>query len=147
MPSAVREVLEGYVTGRVRAERLVAAVAAAYYGSAPGEEGEARRRLRPVVEVIERASPGVVALSGSSARPGFEVRLAERPFPPDCEPALRRAAEAYLGREAPTQASPGQGATAGPPLGPPPSTSLPPARRGFIARLAGLIQRLFSVGA
>jgi hypothetical protein len=151
MPSPVREVLEGYVTGRVRAERVVAAVAAAYYGSAalaPSGDGEARHRLRPVVDVIERASPGVVALSGSSGRPGFDVRLAERPFPPDYEPALRHAAAVYLAGESFARPVPGQGTAAerapGPPPPPPPS---PSARRGLIARLAGIIQRLFSARA
>jgi len=51
------------------------------------------------------------------------VRPAERPFPKQCEPDLRRAVEAYLG--------------APPPL----------ARQSVMARLAGLFRRLFRVSA
>jgi hypothetical protein len=168
MPSAVEEALEGYVAGRVRAEHVVATVAAAYYGPGAraggatgkgrqkGADVEARRRLEAVVEVIERASPGVVALSGSSDRPGFEVRLVARPFPPECEAALRQAAEAYLGRTPGARPAPGEDTAPAPHLGPlaaaapapaPGSPSPRPARLGFIARLALVIQRLFTARA
>jgi hypothetical protein len=43
------------------------------------------------MEVIERAHPGVVELAGTSEKPGFAVRLAERPFPKKYEPDLREA--------------------------------------------------------
>lgn len=93
MPS-VRDALEGFVAGRVKAERVVEAVAAAYYG----EEGRGKREgLKPVIEIIERAHPGVVELMGTSDGPGFSVRLAERPFPKSLEVALRNAVVVALG--------------------------------------------------
>jgi hypothetical protein len=52
--------------------------------------------LRPLVEIIERAHPGVVELVGSSERPGFAVRVAERPFPKRYEAELRQAVQALL---------------------------------------------------
>src|SRR5438309_391721 len=78
--SLIRETLEGYVAGRVKAERLVIAVAAAYYGreGAPG----IRDGLGPLVDIIDRASPGIVELGGvAEGRQGFDIRLAERSFP------------------------------------------------------------------
>jgi hypothetical protein len=93
--SPVRDVLEGYVAGRVKAERVVAVVAAAYYG----ERGaESRERLRPLMEIIERAHPGVIELTGAAGNPGFTVRLADRPFPKEYEDALREAVQVALGR-------------------------------------------------
>jgi hypothetical protein len=104
MPS-VRETLEGYVTGRVKAERVVEAVAAAYYEKPGVGRGE---WLRPLVDVIERAHPGIVELSSAAAPPGFGVRLATRPFPKEYEGALRQAAQAALAQEsAPTPHAPG----------------------------------------
>ncbi len=93
--SPVRDALEGYVGGRVSAERLVVAIATEYYG----REGKLGTRdgLQPLIEVIDRASPGIVELGSVSGGAGFDVRLAARPFPPDCEAELRRAVEAYLG--------------------------------------------------
>src|SRR5690242_525602 len=82
MPSAssrIKETLEGYLAGRV------------------SPEGVGKRNgLGPLIEVIDRASPGVVELGSVDGGPGFDVRLAERPFPGDHEPELRRAVEAYL---------------------------------------------------
>src|SRR6266545_4030492 len=98
MSSAVRETLEGYVAGRVQAERVVAAVAAAYYGA--GVRGQ-REGLRPLVEVIERAAPGVIELASAPDRPGFEIKLVGRPFPSQYEVELRRAAAAALAASAP----------------------------------------------
>jgi len=120
MSSVVRETLTAYLAGRVTADHLVAVVTAAYYRDA----GRRRRAaLRPVLDVIERASPGVVELAGIREGAGFDVRPAERPFPKQCEPDLRRAVEAYLG--------------APPPL----------AWPSVMARLAGLFRRLFRVSA
>lgn len=100
MSSSVREALQGYLAGRVKAEGVVAAVGMAYYGEGSREKGKARREMRdglqPLVAVIERAAPGVVELGGTASRPGFQVRLAERPFPKQFEAELRRAAEAVL---------------------------------------------------
>ena len=85
--SSANEVLAGYAAGRVSAEQLVAAVTAAYYR---GRGTESREQLRPIMELIERAHPGVVELSGNGERPGFAVRLAERPFPKRYEAELRQ---------------------------------------------------------
>ena len=74
--------------------------------------------MKPLMEIIERAHPGVVHLTGSAEKPGFAVRLAERPFPKEFEPALRAAVEALLG-------------------------DVPP-NPGFVARLFGAIRRLFT---
>ena len=48
------------------------------------------------MNVIERAHPGFIELAGSTEKPGFEVRLAQRPFPREYEGALREAAQAAL---------------------------------------------------
>jgi hypothetical protein len=114
--SPVRAVLEGYVAGRVKAERVVEAVAAAYYNREQG--AGSRERLRPLMDVIERAHPGTIELAGTAAKPGFAVRLAERPFPKEYEPALRAAVEAALPLRTPTP--------------------------GLVSRLFGAIRRLFT---
>src|SRR5438034_9784908 len=76
--TSVNEALTGYLAGRVTAEQLVGTVTAAYYRERGMGNGE---WLKPVIEVIERAHPGVVELAGSAEKPGFAVRLAERRFP------------------------------------------------------------------
>ena len=121
MPS-VRETLEGYVAGRVKAERVVEAVAAAYYG------GKKEGSLRPLMEVIERAHPGVVELSGTPDKPGFGVRLAERPFPKEYEAAFRAAVQAVLGGSVQDVGS---------------SVSRP----GLLSRLYSAVRRLFTASA
>src|SRR5881398_66927 len=93
MSSSVRREVEGFVAGRVKAERLVIAVAAAYYREAGNGK---RETLRPLIDVIDRASPGIVELGTATGGPGFDIRLAERPFPKQHEAELRRAAEAVL---------------------------------------------------
>src|SRR5260221_11101201 len=98
MPSAsspVKDALESYVAGRVKAERLVIAVSAAYYGDARNGQ---RESLQPLIDVIDRASPGIVELGIAAGGPGFDIRLAERPFPKEHEGELRRGAGAGLGR-------------------------------------------------
>ena len=120
--SPVRTVLEGYVAGRVKAERVVEAVAAAYYAKQGGGRGA---WLRQLMDVIERAHPGVVELTSAAAPPGFGVRLATRPFPKEFEPALRAAVEASL-----------VGAQHAAPLRAP--------TPGIVARLFGAIRRLFT---
>ena len=85
--------MEGFVAGRVKAERVVEAVAAAYYG----EHGaRSREHLRPILTVIERAHPGVIELASAPDNPGFAIRLAERPFPKVYEGSLREAVEVVL---------------------------------------------------
>ncbi len=132
MPSAsspVRDALEAFVAGRIKPERLVIAVAAAYYG----ETGRGKREtLRPLIDVIERASPGIVELGSDASSPGFGIRLAERPFPKQYESDLRRAVEAYLASERPTGVI---------------AMSHPPVRAsgpGVIARIVGAVRRLFA---
>ncbi len=91
--SPVKDALESYVAGRVKAERLVVTVAAEYYR----DTGNGKREtLRPLIDVIDRASPGIVELGIAQGGSGFEVRLVERPFPKQHEAELRRAAEAVL---------------------------------------------------
>ncbi len=121
MPS-VRETLEAYVAGRVKAERVVEAVAAAYYD----KQGVGRGAwLRQLMDVIERAHPGIVELTGKTDKPGFGVRLAERPFPKEYEPALRAAVDAVL-------------------VGAQHAAPLRARNPGFVARLFGAIRRLFT---
>jgi len=124
MSSPVRKTLEAYLAGRSDADRVVAAVASAHYTGAR-ESGEGWRRL---VEVIERAAPGVVELARSDGGAGFQVKVAERPFPKGYEDELRRAVEVALS-ELPAVA----------PV-PPAPTRAP----GLMRRLFGAIQRLFS---
>lgn len=127
--SPIRQTLEGYVAGRVKAERLVIAIAAAYYGK-EGTPG-VRDGLGPLIEIIDRASPGVVELGGvGEGGGGFDIRLAERSFPKQHEPVLRRAVEAYLVSHRTTAAIPTP--TAGVPA------------PGVLARIVGAIRRLFS---
>jgi hypothetical protein len=118
--SLVKQAIEGYLAGRVTTARVVEAVAATYYrGTGDGN----REALRPLIDVIERAAPGVVELAGRADGRGFEVRLAERPFPDRYEADLRREAEAYLSRD---------------------SRALIP---GLLARVLGAIRRLFAPSA
>src|SRR6266550_7503616 len=91
--SPVKEALEAYVAGRVKAERLVVAVAAEYYRDALNGK---REMLRPLIDVIDRASPGIVELGTVQGGSGFDVRLAERPFPKQYEVQLREAAATVL---------------------------------------------------
>ena len=91
--SPVKVALESYVAGRLKAERLVIAVSAEYYREARDGRREA---LQPLIDVIDRASPGIVELGTAPGGSGFEIRLAERPFPKQYEAQLREAAEAVL---------------------------------------------------
>src|SRR5439155_12133360 len=77
----------------VKAERLVVTVAAEYYRDAANGK---RETLRPLIDVIDRASPGIVELGTATGGPGFDIRLAERPFPKQYEAQLREAAEVVL---------------------------------------------------
>ena len=95
--SSVNDVLTGFLAGRVSAERVVTVVAAAYYGDGGRGTGE---ELKPVMDVIERAHPGIVDLSSASDKPGFSVRLSERPFPKRLEDELRRAVASVVTRPA-----------------------------------------------
>ena len=91
--TSVSDALAGYLAGRVTADQLAAVVAGEYYGARGSRLGAG---LKPLIEIIERAHPGVVELSGVADRPGFTVRLAERPFPKRYEPQLREAVQTVL---------------------------------------------------
>ena len=92
-----RQALADFLEGRAKAERVVAAVAEACYRSGARRDS-AREGLRPVLDVIERAAPGVVALARTEGGAGFDIRLAERPFPKQYEAELRQASAAVLAR-------------------------------------------------
>ena len=117
--TSVNEALTDYLAGRVTAEQLVGTVTAAYYREPGTGNGE---WLKPVIEVIERAHPGVVELAGSAEKPGFAVRLAERRFPKRLERDLRGAVQTIVGA---------------------PSPSVGPAR-GILSRVFGAVRRLFT---
>src|SRR2546426_12809217 len=92
--SPVKDALESYVAGRLRAERLVVTVAAEYYRDARNGK---RETLRPLIDVIDRASPGIVELGTVQGGSGFAISPAERPFPKQYEAELRRGGGAGLG--------------------------------------------------
>src|SRR2546426_7473033 len=132
MPSAsspVKDALESYVAGRVKAERLVIAVSAEYYREARDGRREA---LQPLIDVIDRASPGIVELGSADGGPGFDLRLAERPFPKQFEAELRQAAEAVLSGGGTREAG-----------GVPPPGATPPASPISLSRLFQRIRHLF----
>jgi hypothetical protein len=129
--SATRALLEGYVAGRVPAERLVPAIAAEYYRSVDRRQREA---LRPVIDVIERAAPGVVKLARTEGGAGFDIGLAERPFSDSHEAELRQAVAGVL-------AAAWGGAGAAPAVG------ALPAAPGFWSRLVDRVRRLFSASS
>ena len=118
------------MAGSLPADRLVATVANRFYGGAGKGERDA---LRPVVELAERAAPGVVSLERSDKGAGFDVRPAGRTFPAEYEAELRGVAAAAL--EASwhdaSQSSPA-------------STSSP---TGFLSRIMTAVRRLFSASA
>lgn len=128
--------MAGYLDGRVPANRLIPALAVEYYRSG---DRKAREALRPVMEVIERASPGVGQLVRTEGGAGFDIRLAERPFPEAEVEALQQAVRSALASTwgegtatptaAPAAASVGRDAGAG---------------QGFLSRLVQAVRRLFS---
>lgn len=102
-------------------------VAAAYYR----EHGaRSREQLQPLMEIVERAHPGVVQLSAAANRPGFEVRLAERPFPKRYEVELRQAVQALLVGGGDVQARP-------------PTRPSPVPRPSLLSRMVAAIRRVF----
>ena len=114
--SSVNDALAGYVAGRMTAAQLASVVAVAYYGK--GGHGK-RDELRAIIEIIEKAHPGVVELSASADKPGFAVRLAERPFPKSYEAALRQVVEGMV--------------------------ITPVPRQSFLARILQAVRRVFRV--
>ncbi len=138
MSSSVRRELEGFVAGSVNAERLVIAASAAYYRDSRNGN---RETLQPLIDVIDRASPGIVELGIATGGPGFDIRLAERPFPKQYEAQLRRAAEAVLAGSGMRGEATDVGAQHAAPLPNAKPTS------GMIARLVRAIRRMFSPSA
>ena len=102
--SSVNDALTSFASGRMTAEQFVSFVAGAYYGDG---RRATRDGLKPIVEIIERAHPGVVELTGNAEKPGFAVRLAERPFPKRFEQELRQAVQAIATRPASPVPRPG----------------------------------------
>ena len=125
-PDAAGRALAEYAAGRMTAQQLVGVVANAYWSQELG--ARSREVLRPIIDVIERAHPGVVELTGSLEKPGFVVKLADRPFPKQYDADLRMAVQAIA--TAPSSSSPT-----------PDSQLLTP---GFVTRLFRAIRRLFS---
>jgi len=139
--SAVRTLLAGYLDGRVPADRLIPALAAEYYRT-----GDQRTRdaLRPIMEVIERAAPGVGQLARTAGGAGFDIRLAERTFPASDEAELRRAVSSTLGAWG---SGGGGGGTAA--VGTPAGEGVREGQRapeapGFLTRIFQAVRRLFS---
>src|SRR5258705_13674067 len=118
--------LAEYLAGRLTAEQVVSYVATAYYRE---QEARSRAQWRPIIELIDRAHPGVVELSATTNRPGFDVRLAERPFPKRYEVELRQAVQALLGVGRDVE------------IGPPPPSPLPPP--SLLSRMVAAIPPAF----
>lgn len=121
--SSTKETLAGYLEGKVKADHLVAAVAATYYRERKALKGEGWREL---IAVIERGAPGVVELAAAEGK-GFEIKLAERPFPSSFEPALKAAARKALA-ETPSSIT---------------STATPAPTRGFFGRIVDRVLGMF----
>jgi hypothetical protein len=140
--SAVRTLLAGYLDGRVPADRLIPALAAEYYRT-----GDQRTRdaLRPIMDVIERAAPGVGQLARTAGGAGFDIRLAERTFPASDEAELRRAVSSTLGAWGGGGGGGGGKAAVGTPAGEGvPKGQREPEAPGFLTRIFQAVRRLFS---
>jgi hypothetical protein len=135
--SSIKPLLEGYLAGQVAVERVVTEVTAVYFRGRSKGEGSG---LRPVVEVIERAAPGVLELASSADRPGFAMRAGERPFPKQYEPALRSAVERVL-HDA------GWGMREATVVSDHPASGRPATGNGWLARLALTLRRVLGRGA
>ncbi|HKA59728.1 MAG TPA: hypothetical protein VKD28_14000 [Gemmatimonadales bacterium] len=123
--SSVNDVLVGYVAGRVTAAQLVASVTAVYYRE---RRNGKRETLRPIMEVIER-HPGVVELSSIAERPGFGLRLAERPLPKRYEPELKAAVQQVVNTLPVTRS---------------PFPEDRPRKMGLLGRIVAALRRVFS---
>jgi hypothetical protein len=126
--TSVNGALGDYAAGRITAEELVSVVTAAYWSQESG--ARSREALRPIIDVIEKAHPGIVELGGTSEKPGFAVRVAERPFPKRHEEELRQAVQNIVGAQ---HAAPLHD----------PSISVPPAS-GFLSRIVAAIRKIFT---
>jgi len=122
---SVNETLSGYLAGRVTAAELSAVVAGEYYR----EPGTGKRETwQPIMDVVERAHPGVVELKAADQSPGFEVRLAERPFPKRYDAELRQAVERVLQTF---------------PVSRFPVPDKPPGKPGLFRRIVAAVRKLF----
>lgn len=135
--SPARRALEDFVAGRLAADRLVATVAGRFYGVAG--QGE-KAALRPVVELAERAAPGVVSLERREGGSGFDVKVVERTFPEEAVSALRGVAAAAL---AASWADPvGAGAEVQTPR--PKALGPRPESQSWLGRVVQAVRRLFT---
>lgn len=132
--SPARRALEEFVAGKLPADRLVQAVAGRFYGTAGKGEKEA---LRPVIEVAERAAPGVVSLRTKESGMGFDVQALERVIPEESLAALRHAAAVALAANWTEVAEPRH---------PTPDTRSP-APEGWLSRVVSAVKRLFTASA
>jgi hypothetical protein len=143
--SPARRALEEFVAGRLPADRLVAAVAQRFYGAAGQGERDA---LRPVVEVAERAAPGVVSLERKDGGAGFDIRPLERPFPSEYEEALRGAATAALAASWKDSERAAPRAVPAPTPAPAARSPIPeprsPTPQSWFGRVVNAVRRLFS---
>ena len=124
--SSVNDALTGYAAGRVTAAQLVGVVATEYYRETRNGK---RETWKPIMDVVERAHPGVVELTGSERNPGFDVRLTERPFPKRYEADLRRAVESVLQTFAVSRV---------------PFPEQPTPNAGVLKRIVAAIRKIFS---
>lgn len=122
--SSTKETLAGYLEGKVKADHLVAAVAATYYRERKSLKGEGWREL---IAVIERGAPGVVELAAAEGK-GFEIKLAERSFPAQYEGALKAAARKALAET---------------PAGISTEAAAPAPTKGFLARIVDRVLGMF----
>ena len=137
--SPSKRALEEFVAGRLAAERLVATVAGRYYGAAGRGEKEA---LRPLIELAERAAPGVVGLERRDGGAGFDVRVVEREFPEESLAALRGAAAAALAASWADPVVPATDRSAPESVAPRPKALAPSP--SWLGRVAQAVRRLFS---
>ena len=80
------------------------------------------------MDVIERAHPGVVELKAAEQSPGFEVLLAERPFPKRYDAELKQAVEFVVATF---------------PVSRVPFPDKPAQKPGFFRRLVAAVRKLF----
>ena len=140
--SPARRALEEFVAGKIPADRLVATVAERFYGGAGTGEKEA---LRAVMEVVERAAPGVVSLERADGGAGFDVKSLERAFPPESIDALRGAAQAALAASWADPVAPAPEPSAASRT--PDTGARSPVSGGLFSRFVAAVRRLFSASA
>jgi hypothetical protein len=88
--AAVKRTLQGFRSGSVPAERMAEEVCRVYY-----ENKQKAAVLQPVVEVIERVSPGKVRLTAGGGS-GYTLEGFDRDVPKEAREALRAAVDLAL---------------------------------------------------